>query len=484
MNLDWTPYAVDTKRTVAVKLHPTATMLQVIRGTSADAVDMSPYLENGQMSALEVSITLRWHLELYGAGQPTPGQILEVQLENKQCWVGVVQAINEYQLSSGRKSMTVVARSRNALPRWRDTRQATDVYPLSTPLNWIVSNIAGALGLDATDEVLIPQLGVYTMQNNIQMADLTPWQMLTTLMQPSGLEPFVDARGRLKTINRDTTRASDVVLTDNRRLININGSKARATVTEVKIRWLDPMLREVSQQSQNLAAATITAGFFKLTQNKDIAFSRDGTQRARDTYMVVKASANAGLLNFCTERYSQKSITTGLITVRTSIFAPALATIALLTSIQAGYIPDGVAGTVTIPIGKIVHAVSNGALLLIMMSVGTGQYEIWGTPYDMVHTRNSTTAYNPAAKDWEVNVLEIESDFVVNEAAALNFATRELIYNFRSASSYNITIVDDLRIEPGDIVELSDGSRVYVTEYSRELTSGSPAMLKLTGFRV
>ena len=102
----------------------------------------------------------------------------------------------------------------------------------------------------------------------------------------------------------------------------------------------------------------------------------------------------------------------------------------------------------------------------------------------MVHTRNSTTAYNPAAKDWEVNVLEIESDFVVNEAAALNFATRELIYNFRSASSYNITIVDDLRIEPGDIVELSDGSRVYVTEYSRELTSGSPAMLKLTGFRV
>jgi hypothetical protein len=43
--------------------------------------------------------------------------------------------------------------------------------------------------------------------------------------------------------------------------------------------------------------------------------------------------------------------------------------------------------------------------------------------------------------------------------------------------------VDDLRIEPGDIIELHDGSRLYVTGYSRDLTRGASAELQVTGFR-
>ena len=52
-----------------------------------------------------------------------------------------------------------------------------------------------------------------------------------------------------------------------------------------------------------LANATITAGFFQLEQNKDISFSDDATQRAADTYMVIKQSANSGLIDFCDEEY-------------------------------------------------------------------------------------------------------------------------------------------------------------------------------------
>ena len=40
------------------------------------------------------------------------------------------------------------------------------------------------------------------------------------------------------------------------------------------------------------------------------------------------------------------------------------------------------------------------------------------------------------------------------------------------------------RIERGDIVELQDGTRVYVTEYSRDLGHGAPAVLNIDGFRV
>jgi hypothetical protein len=37
--------------------------------------------------------------------------------------------------------------------------------------------------------------------------------------------------------------------------------------------------------------------------------------------------------------------------------------------------------------------------------------------------------------------------------------------------------------EPGDIVQLYDGSRLYVTDYKRNLTHGSSALLDVVGFR-
>jgi hypothetical protein len=43
--------------------------------------------------------------------------------------------------------------------------------------------------------------------------------------------------------------------------------------------------------------------------------------------------------------------------------------------------------------------------------------------------------------------------------------------------------VDDPRIERGDIIALKDGSRVYVTDYTRDLSFGAPATLDITGFR-
>jgi hypothetical protein len=309
--------------------------------------------------------------------------------------------------------------------------------------------------------------------------------MFTVLMQPSGLEPYVDARGRFKAISRDTTRAADITLSDNTRLLSVNGSKSRSPVTEVKIKWLDPNLTEVSQQDRMLDRATMTAGFFKLKLERDVTFSQDGTQRARNTHMVVRQSANAGLLPVCSEDYSQKSITGGQIVLTTYAWVPGLATAAIAAKVAAHNIPDGVVsfGSFTIPIGRKVEAVADVVLFLTMMSIGTGVYEIWGTPYDMVHARNTTTAYGKTVQDWEINVAEIENDFVMNQQQSEGFAVRELIYAYRSASSYNISIVDDPRIERGDIIALKDGSRVYVTDYARDLSIGAPATLDITGFR-
>jgi hypothetical protein len=484
MDVTWDPYPLDSGRTTTVFVH-SASPLDVLRGVSLEPVEITQFCTSVRQSPGEVSVGLAWHDELYGANQPKYGQVLEIRLEGRSFWIGIIQAINDFRLSSGQKSMTIVARSRDTSPLWRETRRLTDLYPVSTPLDYIARQICYGIGL--TDfEIGTLNIPGYTVHSNTQLADLPPWQMFTVLMQPSGLEPYVDARGRLKSISRDTTRAADIVLTDNTRLLNVNGSKSRAPATEVKIKWLDPNLTEVSQQDRILDKATMTAGFFKLKLERDVAFSQDGTQRARNTHMVVRQSANAGLLPVCSEDYSQKSITSGQIKLTTYAWVPGLATAAIAAKLAAHAIPDGVVsfgGGVTIPEGRLVEGAADVALLVTMMSIGTGVYEIWGTPYDMVHARNTTTAYGKNVQDWEINVAEIENDFVMNQEQSEGFAVRELIYSYRSASSYNVSIVDDPRIERGDIISLKDGSRVYVTDYARDLSIGSPATLDITGFR-
>lgn len=482
MDLTWEPYPLDSVRSTTLYVH-TATPLEVLQGTSTTTVEITRFCSSVRQSPNEVSVGLAWHDELYGDNQPRFGQILEVQLEGRSFWIGIIQAISDFRLASGQKSMTLVARSRDASPLWRETRRLTDIYPVSTPLDYIARQICQGIGVSDA-EIGTLNIPGYTVHSNTQLADLPPWQMLTVLMQPSGLEPFVDARGRLKSISRDTARAADIELTDNTRLISVNGSKSRSPVTEVKVKWLDPNLKEVSQQDRVLDKVTMTAGFFKLKLERDVTFSQDGTQRARDTHMVVRQSANAGLLPVCSEDYSQKSITGGQIVLTTSAWVPGLATAAIVTKLLAHKVPDGISPFgLTIPMGRLVEGAADVVIMLTMMSIGTGVYEIWGTPYDMVHARNTTTAYGKAVKDWEVSVSEIENDFVMNQAQSEGFAVRELVYSYRAASSYNVSIVDDPRIERGDIISLKDGSRVYVTDYARDLSHGAPAKLDITGFR-
>ena len=485
MDYDWTAVAPDSVRETTVFVHQTATPLEVLQGDTASAFEITRYVQSGRQSSREVSLTLRWHDELYGADQPKAGQVLEVRLTGQQLWVGIIDGINDFRLQHGEKSMQIVARSRDALPVWRETRRVTPIYPVATQLSYIAQQVARSVGLD-DDEILIPDIGIYTVHSNTQLADLTPWQMLSTLLLPAGLEPYVDARGRLKTISRDTQRVADVVLDDNRRLINVSGSKSRSKTTEVRVKWLDPNLTQVSQQAQVLERATITAGFFQLKQEKDVKFSTDARQRARDTYLVIRQSANSGLLPVCTETYEQLTETTGRITLQTTAWVPTLTTAALANKLAAHYKIDGVdlGLSVTIPIGRPLEFYADAVILLTMMSIGTGQYEVWGTPFDYVHARNTTAAYNSSAKPWEVSAVDIENDFVPNEDHAQSFAIRELIYDSRAASSWGLQIVDDPRIERGDIVELQDGTRVYVTEYSRDLGHGAPAVLNIDGFRV
>jgi hypothetical protein len=485
MDGSWTAYALDAERSAEVWHHPAASPLQMVDGSAASnspaPVDLSPYATGVRQSADQAEIQVSWHHQLDGAAQPAPGEMVELKLDGQSLWWGVIDSINDYRVERGTRSLSITARTRDASPMWRNVSRVTDVYPTATPLAVIARDVAESLGLTAA-EILLPAASAYTIHSNTQLADLSAWDMLETLYLPGGYAPFVDARGRLKVISRDIARPPDVALTEDR-IVSVNGARARSPVTAVRVKWLDPALTYVAQQDQTLASATITAGFFVPKIEQDVHFSADGSQRASGTVLVVKQSANAGLLPVCTEDYEQLSLTQGKITLTNTYFAAGLATVSLAGLLAASKIPDGVYFGYTIPVGKVVHGIAEVGILVAMMSIGTGVYEIHGTPYDYVHARNISEAYDCDAPEWLQNVQEIENDFVMSEDAAQGLAVRELLYRARAASTYSLTIVDDPRIEPGDIIELPDESRVYVTGYTRNLSRGSAATLDIDGFR-
>jgi hypothetical protein len=478
---------VDSQREAGVILHPTATLLSVIEGTATDGVDLSVYSTRISQSATECSVSVTWNTQLNGANQPMPGQVLELKLYGATLWIGVIETINDYRLERGERSLSLVARSRDGNPKWRDTQFVTLLYPLGTWIGTIATDIAHTLGL--TDaEILLPQLNVATVHSNMQMANCTAWQMLESVYQPAGYDPYIDALGRLKVISRNTTRAADITLAADR-VKNIKGSRSTPPVTAIRVKWLDPLLSKVTQQDQPLATESLTAGFFQAEVKAKVKFSGDEKQRAENTYMVIKQSVNSGLLPVATETYSQISETEGRIVLENTYYSAVFVTAALYGAYEASSIPDGVQLVTpttgfTIPNGRKIQAALLFAAMYVMSSIGSGQYEIRGRPYDWVRARNLTEAYNDATDSWVQKIVEIENDFVMSQAMSEAYAVRELLYQSQQATSYGVTIVDDPRIEHGDILQLPDGSRLYVTGYQRDLTRGAAAMLDISGFKV
>jgi hypothetical protein len=266
-------------------------------------------------------------------------------------------------------------------------------------------------------------------------------------------------------------------------VLSISGSKARSETTSVTLKWLDRNLTKSPQQEQALGQASITSGFFNLKQSRQIWWSDGRWQRAENTHMKVLQSINSGLLPVGDESYRVLDEFHGEITVKTSAWVPTVLSHGLALMVAAAAIPDGVAISNTIPIGRIVHVLAELEVFLTVASIGTGSYEVWGEPYDYVHAINTTEAYNEAAREWQRSEEVLESDYIHDEAHAQQVATHELLYRSLAARSVTVEVVDDPRIEPGDILGLPNGERLYVLDYSRDLSRGSAATLRLSGFQ-
>ena len=485
MDRRFLPTEPDAERTVAVALYPVGTDFSAVRdGSAPGATDLAPFASRIEQRPNELTINLAWHNELYGAAEPKGGQLIAAELNGVLLWLGVVEAVSDYRVQSGTRNMSLTARSRDALPKWRSARRTTDIYPMGTALDTVIRDVAATLGVTA-EEVAIDPITLTVAQSNLQLGDMTAWEMLESLLLPAGMTPYVDALGRLKARDRTIAGRSPDISIDETRIVSVSGARGRSPVSAVRLKWLDPNLTEVAQAGRVLASANITAGYFQIRQRQAVYWSDDRSQRARNTHLVIKQSANSGILDVCDEGYQETAHTGGLIVLETAAWVPGLLA-SFLALKAAAALPDIAPpfGGPTTPTGKIVYGGLELSVLLTMASIGTGSYEVWGEPYDYVHARNTTEAYDPDAPVWAEDIAEVTSDLILNPGHAQTVAARELIYAVRSAQSYTLTMIDDPRIEPGDLIGMPDGSKVYVTGYRRPLGRDSAATIDIEGFPV
>jgi len=478
-----------SRQGASVTLYKTGSPRDLIVGTlGLTTYDLTPLVASLEQTSAGASLRLVHHNELSGANRPQPGQLVQIKIGADVLANLVVDQVSSERVGprGGERSMSVALRRRDATTWWRDVHRVSPVFGVATDLGVMARVVLEDLGLTPEEYDMI-NTGVFLAHTNAQLADLTAWDMLETTLQPALMEPWVDALGVVKSILRTVDREADLALAWDQ-VLELSAGASKSSVTSVRVKWLNPDLTKVTQQEQVLANAQLMIGFFRPWSKQEVWWSEDHRQRAENTRMVVKQSINDGLIFVGRERYYQSSDVGGYLKGTLGYFDPLLATLGLLGIIGSSYVPDllvveGIGAGHTIPLGRIVEQASSTAVLYAIMTMGFGIYEIWGVPYDFVHVVDEVEAYDQNAPDWSQQVDEVSNDLVPNEEAASALAVAEFLYRCKSAKgAANLVMVDDLRVERGDIIALPDGRRLYVLDFNRSLTRGADAVLNVEGF--
>jgi hypothetical protein len=123
-------------------------------------------------------------------------------------------------------------------------------------------------------------------------------------------------------------------------------------------------------------------------------------------------------------------------------------------------------------------------ILLIMMSIGSAQYEVWGTPYDYAYLEKQSVAIEEGLEYWLENEKEIKNDFIGTHDQADTIAVTELICEKSLSRPRRIAIEDDPALEVGDIVALPDGRKILVTALNKKIRRGEVPTLVIDGGKV
>jgi hypothetical protein len=382
--------------------------------------------------------------------------------------------------------------SRENTPAFKRRKMTSPEYSVGTDMGIMFSDIATKMGL-STNEVRVPGIfGRYFYHKTNQLSQVAPWEGLTSLLEVMMEIPTFDGEGKLNSYKKDLNRAPDIIFKDESYVYSYEViARTEDAINKVIVTFLDSEMNKVPGPYQKLGDASVTTGFFTMDEKLDCYWSEDRKQRAEDTNMKIIKGVNDSLLPVGSEDYEELDLFHGRITVEISVWVPILATVMLLGYLAAAFIPDevtvfgfGVSAGITISLGRVIQATCMMAILLIMMCLGSAQYEIWGTPYDLAYLEKRSIAIVNGIQYYEENEIDIKNDFIGTHDLSDSIAACELCYQVSMSCPRKLLIDDHLGLEIGDIIQIYDGRKIFIQSMKKTIKRGINPVIEITGFKV
>ncbi|MDD5640152.1 MAG: hypothetical protein PHX53_00780 [Syntrophales bacterium] len=494
---------------------------EIVRGEYAQVpYDLTPFCENISWTPTKLSFSLGDPEGLFHPDSGTErvylrdGAIIRLKegdgRVSEDLWPWTFTGLIRGQIGwqKVRKSQSLAAKvtaySRENAQSLKRRKITSKEYTVGTELGVFLYDIAkDFMGLNPEEIRIPPVLGLQLRHKVNQIAQMSPWDAVCTILETVGKVPYFDGEGRLTCIDKNMHRLPDRVLPDYIRIHDYQiPERSQDTINKIKVVFLDAALERVDGPYQKLGQAQVTTGFFSMHEKLECWWSEDRKQRASGTSMKVLKSVNSGILPVGTERYEEKDEFHGEIHVDIAVWVPILATVMLLEYLAAAAIPDQTSGGqpvqvapmsgtgITLPFGftiswgRLLQGQAMGAIMLIMMSLGSAQYEIWGTPYDYAYLEKESVAIEEGLEYWEENERVIKNDFLGSYEQADSLAILEHIWEKSNAYPRKLLIDDDLALEIGDILVLPDGRKFMISGMSKAVRRGEVPILNLEGFKV
>ena len=493
----------------------------IVRGEFTQTpLDLSPFCSDLNWSPAQLGFTLQDPEAIFHPDTGAQRQYLadsaiirlregdERVAEDEWPWTFTGMIIGQAGWQKNRKGgvmqSTVTAYSRENIQGFKRRLITSREYTVGTEIGVMLGDIVQTfLGLTPEESRIASTLGLQLRHKVNQLSQVSPWDAISALLQTVAKVPYFDGEGRLTALDKNMNRLPDRILPDYIRVHDYQiPARNQDYINKVRVTFLDSELKRVDSPYQKLGDAQVTTGFFSMHEKLPCWWGADHLQRADGTSMLVIKSVNSGILPVGVERYQQVDEFHGQIDVDISVWVPILATVMLMEYLAAALIPDKVnagqpvqtdviSGTgitlpfgITISWGRIIQAQAMLGIMLIMMSMGSAQYEIWGTPYDYAYLEEESLAVEEGLNYWQENEKQIRNDFLGSYEQADSLAVTELIWEKSNSYPRRLIIDDDLTLEMGDILVLPDSRKFLISNMSKKIKRGEVPQLTLEGFKV
>jgi len=393
----------------------------------------------------------------------------------------------------------LVAYGRRATPKYLKQQFTSATYGKRVEYADICRDIAvDQMSLSLGELERFPTgLGKVTQFASNSIVDLTPLEALDKILETVGQVTDFDGEGRLRTYSRDVRRGVDLALPDQNRLFAYRVNQAEIEVfNRVSITGLDKNITDVEQPEQVLGRATIPVGFWRPTHTVRIPWSKNNSLRARRTQMRILTSVNEAIFGgIGDEDYTEINEFEGEIEVSISEFILILMVLIALLSVGAFLVADPVVtggviaqGGETVPWlgGSLFQGIFLTLITYTLSISSSGVYEIWGVPVIPVYKELTSVVTRTGVPDYLEHQQEITNDWLNTVEELTEIATMELYWEVGQESPREVDLLDDWRLEVGDILQVpvGGGIKLWIDSLSKTLGREAMPVLRVVGHKV